>query len=173
MISYYKKIVDFFVRMGANGIGYWDLTAVDRKAKGLPRLFSEEVYFDINEWFGWRPSITPPHIRNLQLNKDNNLQVPTNQSDCMQDHTDSDADTEDPMDIAEDSTSHETDFNSRRAWCCELDEFAPPAAGLLSWHNTPTVSPLLHPSVTHQIPLGAQKRLKIEILKFGLVKVEF
>ena len=83
MISDYKKIADFFARTGTNGTGYWDLTAADRKAEGLPRSFSEEVYSDINEWFGQRPSITPPHTRDLQSNEDSNLQVPTNQSDRM------------------------------------------------------------------------------------------
>ena len=56
------------------------------------------------------------------------------------------------MDIAEVSTSHETDFSSGRAWRRESDELTPPTVGLLSRHNTPTVSPLPRPR--HTLPVG-------------------
>jgi hypothetical protein len=108
IISDYKKIADYFARSGTNGAGYWELTAADRKGEGLPRVFSEEVYFGINEWYGTRPSMNPPHTRDLLSTEDSNYQVPTNLSQA-----DSDQELDDPMDIANASTEEGTDGSSR------------------------------------------------------------
>jgi hypothetical protein len=40
--------------------------------EGLPKTFSQELFDQIHEWFGQRPQIQPPYIRNLLSTHDAN-----------------------------------------------------------------------------------------------------
>jgi hypothetical protein len=61
----YKRIVDFHARSGQNATDYWELSSADRTAEGLPKTFVQELFNQINKWYGQRPQIAPPHIRDL------------------------------------------------------------------------------------------------------------
>ena len=70
IIPEYKRIADFFARTGRNGADYWDLTSTERKSEGLPCSFPQELFHNIHEWFGSRPSMQPPHTRDLLSHED-------------------------------------------------------------------------------------------------------
>jgi hypothetical protein len=72
VIPDYKRIVDFHARTGRNGLEYWELSTSEHSLEGLPKTFSQELYDQIHEWFGQRPQIQPPHIRDLLASRDGN-----------------------------------------------------------------------------------------------------
>ena len=45
----YKRIADYLSRTGRNIPDYWELSASERKADGLPRMFAKEFYNAIHE----------------------------------------------------------------------------------------------------------------------------
>ena len=143
LISDYKKITDYFARSSTNGAGYWELIAADRKGEGLSRMFSKEVYFGINEWYGTRPSMNPPHTRDLLSTEDSNYQVPTNLSREVDSQADSDQEPDDPMDIANASTEEGTDGSSRADFPIFPQRSTQPLnASIDNCGNSPTVSSL-------------------------------
>lgn len=97
LIPDYKRIADFLSRTGRNAPDYWDMSATERKSEGLPRLFGQDVFDVVHEWYGSRPQIQPPHVRDLLSPNDANYR-PIHQS--MPDDVDdaqSEPETEDPM----------------------------------------------------------------------------
>jgi hypothetical protein len=72
LIPDYKRIADFHARTGRNAVEYWELSSSEHSAEGLPKTFSQELYDQIHEWFGQRPQIQPPHIRDLLAPDDAN-----------------------------------------------------------------------------------------------------
>lgn len=61
----FKRIVDFHARSGNNELSYWTLTPQRRKSENLPRVFHEDIFIHLHTWVGKRPTITPPHTRDL------------------------------------------------------------------------------------------------------------
>lgn len=101
----YKRIADYFCRTGTNVPDYWEMSASERKFEGLPKQFSEEFFRAIHDWFGSRPQITPPHVRDVLAPNDGNYRQPDNaQHDA--DHDDSDS--EDAMDMEATDTTDGT-----------------------------------------------------------------
>ncbi|KAG0597304.1 hypothetical protein M758_UG326700 [Ceratodon purpureus] len=72
LIPDYKKIADYLNRSGRNLADYYEMSSSEWKGEGLPRLFAHDVYTAINEWYGSRPQIQPPHVRDLLANNDSN-----------------------------------------------------------------------------------------------------
>jgi hypothetical protein len=72
LIPDYKRIADFHARTGRNAAEYWDLSSYEHTAEGLPKTFVQELYAQIHEWFGQRPQIQPPHVRDLLATHDAN-----------------------------------------------------------------------------------------------------
>jgi hypothetical protein len=72
LIPDYKRIVDFHARTGHNARDYWELSTCEHTMEGLPKTFSQELFDQIHEWFGQRPQIQPPYIRNLLSTHDAN-----------------------------------------------------------------------------------------------------
>ena len=61
----YRRVADYHARTGINDEDYWLLTPNELAAEKLPKAFSKEIYVRIHEWFGRRPQIHPPHVRDL------------------------------------------------------------------------------------------------------------
>ena len=57
--------MNYHARTGINEEDYWVLTPNELTAEKLPKAFSKEIYVRIHEWFGRRPQIQPPHVRDL------------------------------------------------------------------------------------------------------------
>lgn len=96
----YKKIADFFARTGRNGAEYWDLTSAEKKREGLPKSFPQDLFFSIHEWFGKRPTMLPPHTRDLLSQDDGNYRSQPLPKDADDEVQVSEQEGEDPMDIA-------------------------------------------------------------------------
>ena len=79
----YRRVVDYHARTGINEEDYWVLTSNELTAEKLPKAFSKEIYMRIHEWFGRRPQIQPPHVRDL-LNPDDGV-FPRGNFDCVED----------------------------------------------------------------------------------------
>lgn len=93
----YKRISDYLCRSGRNVADYWDLSQAQRKEEGLPKQFSQEMYNAINDWYGARPQIQPPHVRDTLAPNDKNCTTHQRQQQ-VPDDANSEDDTEDPMD---------------------------------------------------------------------------
>lgn len=75
MIAEYKRIVDFGSRSESPDMTYWTVDADERKAQGLPRSFMYEVFYYLNSWNKDRPTIQPPHTRDLLSPYDKNFEA--------------------------------------------------------------------------------------------------
>ena len=96
LIPDYKRIADYLSRTGRNVPDYWELSASEQQSEGLPRHFSEEFYRAINDWYGSRPQINPPHVRDIMAPNDANYRPHEGEPHSGdQDHNDS----EDAMDF--------------------------------------------------------------------------
>jgi hypothetical protein len=80
LVPDYKRIADYLSRTGRNVPDYWELNPAERKAEGLPRVFAQNVYEAIHEWYGNRPMIQPPHVRDMLAPNDRNYRPPLSQS---------------------------------------------------------------------------------------------
>lgn len=93
----YKRIADYLCRTGRNVPENWDLTSADRKAEGLPRQFAQDIFEQIHDWFGNRPQIQPPRVRDLLAMNDRNYSRPAPELENFADEADSEPETEDPL----------------------------------------------------------------------------
>ena len=148
IIPEYKCIADFFARTGRNGADYWDMTATERKSEGLPRSFPQDLFHSIHEWFGSRPSMQPPHTRDLLSHEDGNYETQARVTVDDEEAHDSDPVTEDAMDIADeledtDDTNGHTPVGRRRSIS---DTTSGPR---LPGRNLPS-----NPTVQPRIPVG-------------------
>ena len=111
LVPDYKRIADYLSRTGRNVVDYWDLSCAERKAEGLPRVFAHDVYEAIHEWYGNRPMIQPPHVRDTLAPSDSNYR-PTLSQAHQEYEGGSEPDTEDlsdfpppdPVHVTEDTT---------------------------------------------------------------------
>lgn len=76
LIPDYKKIADFLARTGNNEATYWSLSLAEKTAEGLPRFYPQDVFFQIHSWYGTRPTVMPPHTRDLMCADDSNFGSP-------------------------------------------------------------------------------------------------
>ena len=95
----YKKLSDYFNRIGRNVPNYWDLSAAQRKEEGLPKQFPHDIFVAIHEWCHNRRQIQPPHVRDLLAPNDANYR-PKEVEDEAEDDDTNDDNSEDPMDLA-------------------------------------------------------------------------
>lgn len=72
VIPDYKRTADYHNRTGRSVPKYWELSLDDRKSEGLPKQFPEEFFCAIHEWYGNRPQINPPHVRDCLAPNDAN-----------------------------------------------------------------------------------------------------
>ena len=79
----YRRVADYYARTGINNEEYWLLIPNELTAEKLSKAFSKEIYIRIHEWFGRRPQIQPPHVRDL-LNPQDNV-FPRGEFDSMED----------------------------------------------------------------------------------------
>jgi hypothetical protein len=75
LLPEYRRIANYHARTGTSKEAYWSQTSTEHVQEGLPKSFSKKLYERIYEWFGRRPQIQPPHLRDL-LNPRNNNFVP-------------------------------------------------------------------------------------------------
>jgi hypothetical protein len=69
LLADYKKVADYHKGTGLVGTEYFDLRSKERKERRFPPQFFEEVYVKMHEWLQHKPTIQPPHSRDL-LNPD-------------------------------------------------------------------------------------------------------
>jgi hypothetical protein len=81
LIPDYCRIGDYHARTWINREVYWMQSNREHVQEGLPRAFPQEIYDCIDEWFGRRPQIQPPHVRDLLCPGDSNFNVDKDYSD--------------------------------------------------------------------------------------------
>jgi hypothetical protein len=151
LIRDYKRIADFHACTGRNVPEYWELSSLEHSAENLPRNFSQDLYAQIHEWFGQRPQIQPPHVRDLLATHDGN-HPGVHVSQQVEDDAsgDSEAETENVATIeASDSQPMQSPPSNLRQPSQPLETGVP---GELH-RSGPSRAPL-SPSVTHTSPTG-------------------
>ena len=109
----------------------------------MPKLFPQDVYHAIDDWYGNRPQIQPPHVRDLLAPNDDNYRPHEVQQQVANDDT-NDQDIEDPMDFA---AAEETARES-------TEQTSPPRSPLTS---SSTPGPAVRPSLSTGTPLPRRR----------------
>lgn len=166
LIPDYKRIADYLSRTGRNVPDYWELTAAERKAEGLPRMFAQEFYDAIHEWYSNRPQIQPPHVRDLLAPNDGNYQLPSQQHQ-LEGEDDSEPDQDDAYDNAIHEAFESNDASSQptspRRTVSTAAQYArtPPPAGSPSARPFIGIPPGITPHVlssSDNTSYGVQRR---------------
>ena len=139
----YKRISDYLNHSGRNVPDYWELSATERKEEGLSKHFPQDIYTTIDEWYGNRPQINPPHIRDLLAANDDNYRAQHIQQEIQDDNT-NDQDIDDPMDMAVAAAAHATAGES-------MEQSSPPCSPITSSSNP---GPAIRPSPSTGTPLS-------------------
>ena len=95
----YKRLADYFSKTGRNVPYYWDMSSDERQSEGLPRHFARDMYVAIDEWFGNRPQIRPPHVYDVLSPTDSNYRHAANEQEEADDDQ-SDPEIEDPTNMS-------------------------------------------------------------------------
>jgi hypothetical protein len=102
LIPDYKRIADYHSKIGRNVADYWEQTATEHKAEGLPKAFMKEFYDAIHKWYGNRPQIQPPHVRDLLALDDGNFRREQQHAGFDDEqHADNEPETDDPIEASE------------------------------------------------------------------------
>lgn len=108
----YKRIADYLCRTGRNVPDYWELTAADRRSEGLPRQFGQDVFDAIHEWYGNRPQMQPPHVRDTLAPNDSNYRWPQPDTQINAEEADIEPDMEDPLELSQQEAFDTTEGSS-------------------------------------------------------------
>ena len=95
LLPNFKRIADYLSRTSRNVPDYWDLSSTERQSESLPRHFAQEFFYAIHEWYGNRPQMRPPHVRDLLSPNDKNYQAHEGEQEGQEEN--SEEETEDPM----------------------------------------------------------------------------
>jgi hypothetical protein len=71
----YKKVADLHKGTGTNSMLYFDLSFAERRDRVLPKNFDAFVYREMHEWLRHKPTMNPPHFRDLLHPDDGNLRA--------------------------------------------------------------------------------------------------
>jgi hypothetical protein len=77
LLPEYKRVADVHKDTGVNSTLYFEMSFRERKEKALPKNFDQYVYRDMHEWLKHKPTMTPPHFRDLLSPTDGNYTLPT------------------------------------------------------------------------------------------------
>lgn len=61
----YKKVVDVYRENGTNNMAYSNMSFGQQKNKELPKNFDIYIYEEMNNWLRYKPTMAPPHFRDL------------------------------------------------------------------------------------------------------------
>ena len=70
----YKRIGDVHKESGTNSEAYFMMTVAARRVRSLPTNFDLYLYHEMHEWLKHKPTMTPPHFRDLMNPDDHNFQ---------------------------------------------------------------------------------------------------
>ena len=139
----YRRISEYLNRTGINVPDYWEFSTTERKEEGLPKHFPQDIYIAIDDWYGNRPQINPPHVRDLLAANDDNYRAQHIQQEIQDDNT-NDQDIDDPIDMAAATAAHGTAGESTK-------QSSPPCSPITSSSNP---SPAIRPSPSTGTPLS-------------------
>ena len=77
LLSEYKKVADLHRETGTNSLLYFEMTFGQRRARELPKNLDLYVYEEMHSWLRHKPTIYPPHFRDLLSPQDGNFKSPT------------------------------------------------------------------------------------------------
>lgn len=75
LLADYKKIADFHRGTGLVGNEYFELKSKERKERRLPAQFYEDVFAQMHDWLQHKPTMQPPHSRDLLSPGDGNYNL--------------------------------------------------------------------------------------------------
>jgi hypothetical protein len=71
----YKKVADLHRETGTNSMSYFEMSYGERRSKELPKKLDLYVYEDMHTWLRHKPSMNPPHFRDLLNPNDGNFRT--------------------------------------------------------------------------------------------------
>jgi hypothetical protein len=72
----YKRVADVHKETGVNSMLYFEMTFGEKRTRTLPKNFDQHVYSEMHDWLKHKPTITPPHFRDLMSPTDGNYMAP-------------------------------------------------------------------------------------------------
>jgi hypothetical protein len=75
LLADYKKVADFHRCTGLVGNEYFEFKSKERKERRLPAQFYEDVYAQMHDWLQHKPTMHPPHSRDLLSPGDGNYNL--------------------------------------------------------------------------------------------------
>ena len=73
----YKHIADLHKDTRINSLLYFELYYSQRQERSLPIFFDLYVYINMHKWLRHKPTMHPPHFRDLMHPKDGNYKPPS------------------------------------------------------------------------------------------------
>jgi hypothetical protein len=77
----YKRVADLHKGTGTNSLLYFELTSAERREKTLPKNFDSHVYAEMHDWLKHKPTMAPPHFRDLLNPSDGNFRPPPSRAE--------------------------------------------------------------------------------------------
>jgi hypothetical protein len=81
VISDYHRIADYYVHTCTNREVYWPQSNCEHVQEGLPKTSLKELYDRIDKWYGKKPQIQPPHVKDLINPRVRNFEADREESD--------------------------------------------------------------------------------------------
>lgn len=97
------------------------MSRLEKKAEGLPQCYPEEVFNGIHEWNARRPSIRPPHTRDLLFADDSNYKSAVAVSEDADDNDNDDNDVNDTTFTAD---MEERSYSTKSPIQCKVNHAA-------------------------------------------------
>jgi hypothetical protein len=145
LMADYKKVADFHKGTGLVGNEYFELRSKERKDRRLQGQFYEEVYIQMHDWLQYKPSMQPPHSRDLLNPGDGNYSF---QEDIFENGMDS-----------EEAVPHTYETQGRHERTSNMSE-----ASNIGWGDGAWTAPQnLHRPPSPSPPLPSCQRQEVDI----------
>jgi hypothetical protein len=76
LLPEYKRVADVHKEIGVNSMLYFEMTFGERRTRTLPKNFDPHVYSEMHAWLKHKPTMIPPHFRDLFSPSDGNYIAP-------------------------------------------------------------------------------------------------
>ena len=77
LLPNYKRVADLYKETRVNSMTYFEMSFGKRRQKELPKNFDPYVYDEMHTWLRHKPTMNPPHFRDLLHPSNGNFRPPS------------------------------------------------------------------------------------------------